>query len=162
MSRKLLIPLLLATMVFLGASQGRKYNGPRPPKPDIPYLLHADTLIETEVREAKEDSRQNEATYTIPGASSPAKTPLAEPIFLLQVSKLSPDSLQCYRLESKGGNRQAFFSKKKRKDASHQIRFTITRLEEDLYRLEANQTLENGEYCLSPSGSNQVFCFQVY
>jgi len=28
--------------------------------------------------------------------------------------------------------------------------------------VEANEMLENGEYSLTPSGSNQVFCFQVY
>jgi hypothetical protein len=35
-------------------------------------------------------------------------------------------------------------------------------LEGKLYRVEANETLENGEYALSPDGSDQVFCFQVY
>ena len=31
-----------------------KYTGPKPPKADVPYLLHADTLIETEAVEARE------------------------------------------------------------------------------------------------------------
>jgi len=33
---------------------------------------------------------------------------------------------------------------------------------EGLYRLEVNESLENGEYGLTPEGANQVFCFQVY
>jgi hypothetical protein len=51
---------------------------------------------------------------------------------------------------------------KARKNASHPLRLTVTRIEGKLYRLEANEGLENGEYSLSPDGSDQVFCFQVY
>jgi len=54
------------------------------------------------------------------------------------------------------------FPKKKKKDAPRPMRTIITKLAEGLYRLEANETLENGEYSLTPAGSNQVFCFQVY
>jgi hypothetical protein len=36
------------------------------------------------------------------------------------------------------------------------------RLDKDLYKLEAVESLEPGEYSLSPEGSDQVFCFQVY
>jgi len=25
-----------------------------------------------------------------------------------------------------------------------------------------NEVIDNGEYCLSPEGSNQVFCFTTY
>jgi hypothetical protein len=39
----------------------------------------------------------------------------------------------------------------------------LTRLNTDkLYRLEVEESLEPGEYALSPEGSNQVFCFQVF
>ena len=38
----------------------------------------------------------------------------------------------------------------------------LTKLDDALYRVEVNEVLENGEYSLSPRGSNQVFCFQVY
>ena len=31
-----------------------------------------------------------------------------------------------------------------------------------LYRIDVNETLENGQYCLSPSGDNRVFCFEVF
>ena len=36
-----------------------KYTGPRPPKADIPYLMHADNLIETEVGKAASDERRS-------------------------------------------------------------------------------------------------------
>jgi hypothetical protein len=29
-------------------------------------------------------------------------------------------------------------------------------------KVEVNEPLENGEYCLSPEGSNAVFCFSEY
>jgi hypothetical protein len=35
-------------------------------------------------------------------------------------------------------------------------------LEPGLYRVEVNEPLEDGEYCLSPEGSNDVFCFSEY
>ena len=31
-----------------------------------------------------------------------------------------------------------------------------------LYKIEVSDSLEPGEYTLTPEGSNQVFCFQVY
>ena len=37
-----------------------------------------------------------------------------------------------------------------------------TRIGDKLYRLEVEESLEPGEYSISPEGSNQVFCFQVY
>lgn len=138
------------------------YSGPRPPKPDVPYLMHADNLIETEVGEAKEQQKgKNETMYTIPGASSPARTPLAEPVFLFQSEKIQPESLQLYRLEVKGGNREVVMSRKR---LSRPLRLMVTKLDQNLYRIEVNEGmgLENGEYSLSPSESNMVFCFEVY
>ncbi len=138
------------------------YSGPRPPKPDVPYLLHADNLVETEAGEAKEQQKgKNETVYTIPGASSPARTPLAEPIFLFESEKIKPEALQLYRLEVRGGNREVVTSRKK---AARPLRLMVTRLDQGLYRLEVNEGmgLENGEYALTPSESNAVFCFEVY
>src|SRR5215813_4171422 len=77
------------------------YTGPRPPKPDTLYLVHADNLIPTEAGEAKEEGK-NANTYVIAGASSSARTPLAEPIFIIQSDKIQPDSLELYKLDVKG------------------------------------------------------------
>ena len=81
--------LLLATLA-IGADE---YTGPRPPKPDVPYLVHASNLIPTEATEASQEGKKDESTYTVQGAASPVRTPLAEPIFLLRSEKIKADSL---------------------------------------------------------------------
>jgi hypothetical protein len=160
MSRRLFACLLAA-----GAAWGQgKYKGPRPTEPDMPYLLHASTLVPTEKGEAKEESRKDDAiAYLVPGAESPVKTPLASPIFLMQMEKITPEQLQVYRVEpGKGGQREVVFSKRRQQNNPRSFRLSIARLEGNLYRLEVVESLPNGEYCLTPEGSNQVFCFQVY
>jgi hypothetical protein len=152
--------LCLAAAGLLSAAE--KYTGPRPPKPDIPYLLHANNLVPSEVGEAREENRKNETVYIIAGASSPASTPLAEPIFLMEAQKISPERMEMYRLEVRNGNREVSISQKRRKGSARPIHVAVTRLSDNLYRIEANDPLENGEYSLSPSDSNRVFCFQIY
>ncbi len=145
------------------ALMAQKYNGPRPPKPDVLFLQHADNLLETEVSEAQEQQpKKNQILYTVEGAASPVKTPLASPIFLLLAEKLDPGRLQLYKLESRKGRREILF--KRKGDAARPIRLTVERLsrDENLYRIEVYESLENGEYSLTPDGSNTVFCFQVY
>ena len=155
----LILSAALFPVVLLAQS---KYNGPRPPKPDVPFLLHANGLVETEPGEAKEEKRKNETVNSVAGAGSPVRTPLAEPIFLLLTSKLEPGQIELWKLESKGGARLLVMPDKPKKDSPRPVRLMMSRLEEGLYRLEVNEPLENGEYALSPRGSNQVFCFQVY
>ena len=145
-----------------GLLPAQKYNGPRPPKPDVPYLVHADNLVATEVTEAKEEKRKDDQLYAVPGTSSPVKTPLAGPIFLIQADQLAPEKLSLYRFEIKNGRREVLFSQKRRKESAQPIHLSLSRLADGLFRLEVDQTLGNGEYGLSPEGSNQVFCFQVY
>ena len=154
---------LACAALFVPALSGADYTGPKPPKPDVPYLLHADSLVETEATEAKEDKRKDETIYSISGASSPAKTPMAEPIFLFLSEKHQPEALELYQLEVKGGSRQVVISEKKKKSA-RPIRLSLTRVADRLYRIEVNEGmgLENGQYSLTPSGSNEVFCFEVY
>jgi len=149
--------LLLATL----AAVADDYTGPRPPKPDVLYLVHAANLLPTEVTEAQQDGKKDETTFSVPGAASSARTPLAEPIFLLRSEKIKPSALELYRFEVKNGRRQLTLSKK-RKDNTGPFHLSITKLDKDLYRVEADEALENGEYSLSPNGSNSVFCFQVY
>jgi hypothetical protein len=157
---RLTVALLLVAVTASGLAQ--KYTGPRPPKPDVPYLVHADNLIEPEVLEAKEESRGNDTTAWVPGVSSPVRTPLAEPIFLIDCEKIVADKLELYKFDVRRGRREVVLPKKPGKNAPRPIRVIVTNLEGRLYRIEANETLENGEYSLSPDGTNQVFCFQVY
>jgi len=155
--RRLFLILLLST----GPLLARKYTGPHPAKPDIPYLLHADNLVATEVAEARQETRKNEVSYVVDGASSPARTPLASPVFLLLADQLDPGKLQLYKMESKGGRREVLFSRKN-KQIAQPIRLNVTHLDENLYRLEVDEILPNGEYSLTPEGSDQVFCFEIY
>ena len=156
--------LLALLLVCAGYAQREKYTGPTPPKPDIPYLMHADNLIETETTQAAEEKRRNETVYRVAGASSPARTPLAEPIFLMQSEKITPDSLELYRMEVKGGNREVVFPDKGKRGGPRAFRLVYTRLADKLYRIEVSENLglENGEYSLTPRESNAVFCFEVY
>ena len=144
---------LLATGIVFA----QKYTGPRPPKPDLLYLVHADNLIPTEQAEASQEKDK----YIVPGASSPARTPLAEPIFIIDADKIQPQSIELYRMEVKGGKREVTISSRRGR-GSHALRLSVTPLEGRLYKIEADEELENGEYALSPNGSNTVFCFQVY
>jgi hypothetical protein len=134
------------------------YTGPKPPMKDLLYLVHADNLVPTETGEAKQESKRDDSTYSMPGATSPARTPLAEPIFLIQSDKISPDTLELYKFDVKGGRREV--SVKRR--GGHAYHLSVTRLERGLYRVEAADVLDDGEYVITPAGSNQVFCFEVY
>jgi hypothetical protein len=148
-------------LVMAAVAMGQKYAGPRPPKADLPYLKHASNLIATEENEAKEEKgKKEDITYVIAGASSPVKTPLASPSFLMTTEKLSPDTLQLFKLETRNGHRELTVSPKRPGKA---IRMTVTKLSSDgVYQLEAADSLEAGEYSLSPNNSNKVFCFQVF
>jgi hypothetical protein len=141
---------------------GQKYTGPRPPKPDVVYLVHADNLVPTEVTEAKQESKKNEIMFTIPGTSSTARTPLAEPIFIMESDKIQAQSLELYKMEVKNGRREVTMTQKRTRGGPRPVRVSISKLDGKLYKIEADEAIENGEYALSPNGSNIVFCFEVY
>lgn len=153
---------LAALLCSVPMHAAEKYTGPRPAKADVPYLLHADNLVETEIGAAKEESRKDATVAIMAGASSPVKTPLAEPIFLFKSSRISPDKLAAYKLEVKNGAREVTVSHKKAKNVAKPIYLNVTKLDEGLYKIEVDQPLENGEYTLSPEGSNDTFSFQIY
>jgi hypothetical protein len=160
--RQALPVFLFAAGVAASLNAAEKYNGPRPPKQDVLYLVHADNLIETETAKAQEETKKSDTTYSIPGANSSARTPLAEPIFLIDADKISPERLELYRLDARNGRREITLSGRRSKNGGRPIHTTVTPLGNHLYRVEAAEMLENGEYVLTPSGSNQVFCFEVY
>ena len=158
----LLARTALALFVAVSVFAAEKYAGPRPPKADVPYLLHADNLIETEVGTAKSQERKDIVIATLPGASSPVKTPLAEPIFLVKTDKLVIDKLAAYKLEVKNGSREVVVNARKAKNVGRPLHVQVTKLDDKLYRVEIDEILENGEYALSPDGSDETFSFQVY
>ena len=138
-----------------------KYTGPKPPKQDLPYLVLGDTLIPLEVYTASQQDRKDDTLYTIPGDASAAKTPLASPVFVLDAAKIDATKLQLFRMDVKNGHREIVF-RKKGKSVLQPITLSVSVVSGTLYRLEVVPSLENGEYSLSPEGSNQVFSFTVY
>jgi len=148
--------------VAAGVGADEKYDGPLPPKPDVPYLVQATTLIEAEVAEAREEKGKKETTYVIAGTASPARTPEAEPTFIIDAQQIAPERVELYQLEVKDGNRAVSFANKAHKGSARPLHLLVTRLKEHLYKIEASEMLATGEYALSPSGDNRVFCFSVY
>jgi hypothetical protein len=139
-----------------------KYSGTQPKKKDILYLVHGDNLIETEVANAQQTSGKDGDVFSVPGASSPVRTPLAEPIFLLAADKISPENLGLFRFDVRNGQREIAITGKKRKAASKQYHLSVRPYEGGLYRVEAAEALESGEYSISSEGSNTAFCFSVF
>ncbi|MGA3205078.1 MAG: hypothetical protein ABSF12_21490 [Bryobacteraceae bacterium] len=149
-------------LLLCGLAWAQTYTGPRPPKKDVIYIVHADNLIPTETGEASQEGKKNDPVYTFPGASSPARTPLAEPIFILDSDQIKPDSVELYRMDVKSGHREVKVSGGSKKYGNKALRLSVTKLDRGLYKLEASETLEPGEYALSPTSGNHVFCFEVY
>jgi hypothetical protein len=153
------ITLLTAQTRVVGAD---KYIGPRPKKKDVLYLVHADNLIETETVTASQSNEKDSQIFSVPGAASPIRTPLAEPIFLLASDQISPDSLGLYRFDVRNGQREIVLAGKKRKSSTKQYHLSVRKLDTGLWRIEASEPLDLGEYSVSPEGSNTAFCFSVY
>ena len=140
----------------------QSYTGPRPPKKDTIYLVHADNLVPCETGDATQEGGKKDPVFTFPGSSSPARTPLAEPIFILDADTIRPDSVELYRMDVRGGHREVKVGGGSRKSGGKALRLSVTKLDRNLYKLEASETLDPGQYSLSPSGDNHVFCFEVY
>ena len=134
---------------------------PKPGKSDTPFIVHGDSLVETERAEAVDESTEKEGKYAVAGATSPARTPLAIPEFLYLAEKLPPSTLQLYKFESVDGRREILIRKKK-KTVAYPLRMGLFPVDGNVVRLRVNESLSEGEYCLTPDGSNTVFCFTVY
>src|SRR3954454_24934310 len=126
-----IVPLLLAVAC---AASAQKYDGPRPPKPDLPYIKHASSLVATEPADAKEEKVKNALTYSVPGPSSSSRTPLASPVFIFQSEKITPDKFGLYKFEVVKGRREITFGPKKQ---ARPVHLEVKRLDKDLYMLEA-------------------------
>ena len=88
--------------------------------------------------------------------------PLAEPIFIIEADKIQPSSLELYKFEVKNGHREVTMVQRRTRGGPKPLRLTVTKLDGKLYRVEADEQLENGQYGISPNTSNSVFCFEVY
>jgi hypothetical protein len=154
------VSLMLAVLLPASVLPAQKPALPDPPKKDVPFLIHADLLLQTEIGEAREETRKEEQLYTIPGQASPVKTPLASPEFLFAPEKIQPDRLQLFRLEPKNGHREVVVFRKK-KPVARPIRVSVFRISGNLYKIRVDESLPPGEYSFSPEGVNTVFCFAV-
>ena len=159
-------PLRVAVFGLLAAllcGQPKRYEGPRPAKADVPYLLQANQLTELESGEAQERNEKDAVLYTVSGTASTVRTPVPEPTFIFKSDKINPERLALYRMETKSGSRVVAIPTGRRKSGPKPIFLMVNRLgESGLWRVEVNEYLENGEYCLSPEGSNKVFCFAAF
>jgi hypothetical protein len=149
--------VLASIIIAACAATAQKYDGPKPPKPDLPYLKHANTLLPTEAATAKTEKKKNDTVYTVDGGNSPVKTPLAAPILLFQSGKINPENLELFQMESKGGHREFTM-----KGSGEPIRIEVTKLGDTLSKIEPYNGLDPGEYALLVGGSNQLFCFAVF
>ena len=137
-------------------------DGNRPPKADVPYMIMAGNLTETEHVVATEERKNNQVTYVVPGATSSARTPLAGPEFLFLSEKLDPGVLRLYGFEARNGRREITFHEKRPKQNPVPHILSLFPVSAGLVRVRVDASLERGEYCLTPEGSNDVFCFTVF
>lgn len=157
--------LLTSLSIILSASVSAqdKYSGPKPPQKDLPYLLHGEKLIATEAKQASQSNSKEGQVFFVLGTTSPARTPLAEPIFIFSPDHFRPEQLGLFRFEVRNGRREVVISgKHKRDDGEGVFHLSLRRLEGDLFRIEVSDMLNPGEYALSPEGDNTAFCFTVY
>ncbi len=142
---------MISATLLLGAAAlfAQKYTGPKPAKADVLYLLHADTLVSTEVSEAQEDKKKNDITYVVAGAGSSARTPLAEPVFVIEADKIQPQGLELYKMDVKGGRREVTMALRRTRGGPKPLRLSVTRLDRGLYKVEVDQEIENGQYAPS-------------
>lgn len=161
MQRRKLLQLIAISAFRLNAAPS--YTGPRPPAKDVPYLKEATKLVVTEVQQATQSKSKEGATFTVDGVTSPARTPIPEPIFLFSPGRINADSLELARFTVKDGKRVFVVGGRKSDDDDQPVlHLTLRKLDAELYEIEASEMLEPGEYALSPQGSNTAFCFSVY
>jgi len=133
-----------------------------PSRADFPYLIHAGSLAETEHHQATEEKRNNQVTYVVPGATSSTRTPLAGPEFMFLGKELDPAVLRLYAFEVRNGRREISFRENRPKQNPQPHILSVFPVSEGLVRLRVDDSLERGEYCLTPEGTNDVFCFTVF
>lgn len=162
MTRRVLLRVasfLVAGQVFAQTNEANV----RPPQKDLPYLLEAAKLIPTEVQPATGSKSKGGEMFSVPGTTSPARTPLPEPIFLFSPGQIQAEQFALFHLEVKNGHREVTVSKHSESDDNpSELRLTIRKVNPDVYRIEAAEMLDPGEYALSPQGVNKAFCFTVY
>lgn len=157
--RSVSLSILLIPLVFASVCAA---DLPTPPEDDLPFLIHATNLVPTVRAEAHQEETKKELFYWVAGERSGATTPLAFPEFLFKSVEIEPEALALYRFEIVDGRREVLFSKKNKVLARpYNLTLSIEDRDQRVARIRVSQTLRAGEYCLTPDGSNSVFCFTV-
>lgn len=154
--------LVLALLAAFAAPAFAEESGITPPKADVPYLLHAGSVVEIVHAQATEERKNNTVTYVVPGTTSTVRTPLAGPEFVLLSEKLDPNALRLYAFQVRNGRREISFNEKKRKENPEPLILSVFPVSKGLFKVRVDGSLERGEYGLTPDGSNDVFCFTVF
>jgi hypothetical protein len=81
---------------------------------------------------------------------------------VLKADKIDPDRIALYKFDARGGRREVLIPRVVKRNSLRPIRISVVKLSDRLFKLEAQEFCDIGEYCLSPEGSNQVFCFSVF
>jgi hypothetical protein len=152
---------LLAAVIVLAQE---KSSEPKPPKTDLPYLLQASRLIPTEPQPVTRSGSKTDDTISVPGATSTARTPLPEPIFLFSPGEIKASDFELIRFQVAGGRRQWKKGQQTSSDdePDQPLRLTLRPMAEGVVRIEAAVMLNPGEYALIPHGKNTAFCFTVF
>ncbi|HVY95065.1 MAG TPA: hypothetical protein VHA14_20025 [Bryobacteraceae bacterium] len=161
MANRSAIAALLVVLSALPVCAQQRYTGGPPPKKNIPFIVQADNLIETETTKATEQKKKDDTIYTIAGDKSTSRTPLASPMLVIDADSLDPTKLQLFRLEVKNGHREITF-RKKGKGGAMPLNIDVSKVRGSLYQIRVLDSLDAGEYSLSPDGSNDAFCFEVF
>jgi hypothetical protein len=154
-----MIPAFVATMIM--AQQ--KDAAPKPPKTDLPYLLEGNKLIPTDTQAATRS--KDDQTITVAGATSSARTPLPEPVFLFSPGQLAAAQFELFHFQILKDHRQWTKGAQDRPDndaPEDTIRLTLRPAGSGLVRIEAAEMLNPGEYALIARGQNKAFCFTVF
>jgi hypothetical protein len=161
MDQEIMRRALTGIFLALALAAQTKKPLPKPDKKDVIYIVHAATLVQTEIARPIPKDTGDSTTWSIPGESSLAKTPLALPIFTIDAAALAPEKLQLYQFTVNGSRRELTL-KKKGPSETDPILITVSNIAGTLYRIEVVNEVPNGEYGLTIPGSNQFFCFSVF
>lgn len=84
-----------------------------------------------------------------------------QPLLVIDADSMDATKLQLFRLEVKNGHREITFKKKGKGDAMP-LNIEVAKVRGTLFQIRVLDSLDPGEYSLSPDGSNDAFCFEVF
>ena len=123
--------------------------------------MHADNLIETESVAATQAASKGDTVFAVAGVDFSGPNAFGRTDFSFCFRSNSAGKPRLYQFDVKNGRREIVIPKKKGGNGKV-FHTSIKELSQVLFRIEASEYLENGEYCLSPEGENIAFCFTVY